>query len=58
MKTQTTAATTGQDMLIGYILEDIKALWDREGFGSDESVSEPLYARLNAAIALLQKRQN
>jgi hypothetical protein len=45
----------GKDQLVCWVLEDIKALWDKEGFGSDESVSEQLYARLNAAIRILGK---
>jgi hypothetical protein len=35
------------------LLADIKTLWDREGFGSDPSVSDPLYERLGEAIAAL-----
>lgn len=46
----------GRDQLVSWVLEDIKALWDAEGFGSDEAVSEPLYARLTAAIQLLQSK--
>ena len=41
--------------LFGWLLDDIKTIWDREGFGSDESESEPLYARLVAAIQVCQK---
>jgi hypothetical protein len=32
------------------LLRDIKALWDREGFGDDHAVSDPLYSRLVAAL--------
>jgi hypothetical protein len=43
----------GTQELICHVLKDIKALWDQEGFGTDEDVSEPLYARLQAAIHAL-----
>jgi hypothetical protein len=48
-------AIQGNNELVKYVLDDIKALWDREGFGSNEADSEPLYARLTAAIRLLDK---
>ena len=32
------------------LLVDIKRLWDAEGFGSNDQISEPLYNRLNSAI--------
>lgn len=44
----TTSKSTASD--IHTLLRDIKTLWDREGFGADESESEPLYARLCQAI--------
>lgn len=37
------------------ILQDIKALWDVEGFGSDDAVSEPLYARLSKAVEYMSR---
>jgi hypothetical protein len=43
----------GTEDLIRYVLEDIKYIWDQEGFGTDERVMEPLYARLQAAIRTL-----
>jgi hypothetical protein len=52
-KQQTTLAA-GERQLVGWVLEDIKAIWDDAGFGEDEAVSEPLYARLEAAIRLCQ----
>lgn len=42
-----------QDALV---MKDIKGLWDAEGFGSDDAVSEPLYNRLGAAIEQLENR--
>jgi hypothetical protein len=32
------------------LLTRIKAVWDREGFGSNPNVSDPLYERLASAI--------
>jgi len=36
------------------LLWDIKQVWDREGFGSDDAVSEPLKTRLESAIAQMR----
>ena len=32
------------------LLRDIKKLWDEEGFGSDENISEPLFMRLKEML--------
>jgi hypothetical protein len=37
------------------VLRDVKALWDAQGFGDDDAVSEPLYHRLAGAIAAGQQ---
>jgi hypothetical protein len=49
------SSSAGRDQVVLGVLEDIKALWDAEGFGSDEAISEPLYARLQAAIQILDR---
>ena len=40
------------------LLTDINDLWNREGFGSDENVSEPLKTRLEKAIRELRGKED
>jgi hypothetical protein len=40
------------------LLTDINELWNREGFGSDDTVSEPLKARLEKAVRELRGEED
>lgn len=42
-----------RDLLVLMLLQDIRVVWDAEGFGSDKTASELMYARLKAAIEQL-----
>ena len=41
-----------------HLLTDIDALWNREGFGSDDAESEPLKRRLEQAIRELKGEED
>ncbi len=36
------------------LLENIKLVWDEQGFGDDDAVSEPIYNELTRAIESLR----